>query len=102
SRERKDRNRTRPRLRVEDKQIKRGDIPQRREAAKIVVGGFHQSVGEIESAGDDNQQTERNRRRLWQQSARRQSIGRHKNIIEDIDDEIEDVARPARQQLGDL
>ena len=43
----------------EDEQIEGRDIPQRRKTTKIVIGGFHQPVGEIKGASDDDQDGKR-------------------------------------------
>ena len=40
--------------RLEQKQVKCGGVPKRRKTSKIVVCGLHIPVGEIECAGDDN------------------------------------------------
>ena len=98
-RERNDRERAEPRRQLEQEQIERRHVPQRRKAAKIIVRRLHLPVGEIERAGDDDERAERNRQNLRQQPAGGDGIGRHEHVGEDIDDEIEHVAGPARQQF---
>jgi len=58
-------------------------------------------VGEIKRTGYDNEKPERDRQRARQQPARHNGVARHEHVIENVDDKIEHVARPARQQLGD-
>ena len=85
--------------RLEQEQIERRDIPQRRKAAEIAVRRLHPPVGEIERAGHRDDEAERQRRGWRQQPAGGDGIGRHEHVGRKIDDEIEQFARPARQQL---
>ncbi len=100
-RQRGNRGGSEPRRGLEQEQIERRHIPQRREAAKVIIGCLHQPVGEIERAGDDNDDAERDCGHGGQESARRQRIGRHEDVVENVDHEIEHVAGPARQHFGD-
>src|SRR5262245_28883046 len=91
-----------PRLRLEDKQIERRRVPQRREAAEIVVPGLHVTVGEIDGAGDHDDYAGRQRERFRQQPTRRNRIGRDEHIGHEVHDQIEHVAGPSGQHLGNV
>src|SRR6516225_7217918 len=58
-----------PRRGLEQKQIERDDIPQRRETAKVAIRGLHAAVGEIDRARDRNDQSEGKRRARRQDAA---------------------------------
>jgi len=84
--------RGRPRRRPQQEQIKSRHIPQRREAAKIIIESLHAAVGEIKRTGHHDDEAERGRYGVGKQAACGDRIGRHKNVIEDVDHQIKNIA----------
>jgi hypothetical protein len=91
-----------PWIGLEQQQIERGHVPYRRETAKIVLLHLHLAVGEIERAADDDRDRAGKRQPGRHQAARHHDEGRDEHIGEEIDHQIEHVARPARQPRGDF
>ena len=90
------------RRQMQQEQIERRDVPQRRKAAEMIVGGLHAPIGEIERARHHDADAEQRRRQRQQQPARGDRIGRHEHIGDEIDHEIEHLARPVRLQPHDI
>ena len=68
----------------------------------MIVRALHAAIGEIERAGDRDGDAEQRRRQRQQQAAGGDGIGRHEDIGDEIDHEIEHVARPVRLQARDI
>src|SRR6185437_4674174 len=89
-----------PRRRFQQIEIKRGQIPHRGKAVEIIVLGLHLPVGEIKCAGDNNENPGRDRQYVRQQTTGGNRIGRNEHVSGEIDDQIECLARPARQRFS--
>ena len=94
--------RTQPRHRRQQDQVERRGVPQRWKPAEIIVVGFHLAVGEIERPGNHDDQTRRHRQHFRQIAAGGDRKGRHEHVGDEIDDEVEALAVPARQDFRDL
>src|SRR5712691_7764120 len=101
-REHGDRTKADPRFGSHHEQVEGGGVPQRGKPAEAVVRQFHVTVGEIERTRyhDDDAGGKRGQRR--QQAAYGNRVGRHEDIGDEIDHEVETVAGPARQHCGNL
>src|SRR6185437_10279380 len=89
-----------PRRRFQQIEIKRGQIPHRGKAVEIIVLGLHLPVGEIKCAGYNNENPGRDRQYVRQQTTGGNRIGRNEHVSGEIDDQIECLARPARQRFS--
>src|SRR6185437_4456487 len=88
-----------PGWRLDQIEIKCRQVPRCREAAEIVVGSFHLPVGEIKRAGDNDDYAGGDRQGIRQLYAGGDGVGWNEHVSGEIDDEIEPLARPARQNL---
>ena len=97
-----DRHPSQQRCGLEQEKVKCGRVPKRWKTAEVVVCGLHVSVGEIERATDDNDDPGGQRKRLRQQAPGNDRIGRNEYVGDEINDQVEHVARPARERFCDL
>src|SRR5215211_3473735 len=86
-----------PWMRTHDEQIERGKIPQHGETAEAIVRHLHLQVGEIEHAGEHDKDAGRHGGKRRQQAAMRDRIGGNEDVRDEVDGEIQVVARPPRQ-----
>src|SRR6266540_2333518 len=101
-REHGDRTEADPRVGSHHEQVEGGNVPQRGKPAEAVVRQLQVTVGEIERTRyhDDDAGGKRGQRR--QQAAHGNRVGRHEDIGDEVDHEVETVAGPARQHGGNL
>ena len=90
------------RRQVQQEQIKRRRVPQRRKAAEMIVRRLHAPVREIERTRHHDADAEQRRRDRQQHPAGGDGIGRNEDVGHEIDDEIEHLARPVRLQPHDI
>ena len=68
----------------------------------MIVFGFHAPVGEIERARHHDADSEQRRRQRQQQAACGDRVGRHKDVSDKIDHQVEHLARPVRLHADDV
>jgi hypothetical protein len=90
------------RRRMQQDQIERRDIPQPGKSAKVIIRALHPAIGEIKRARDGDANAEQRRRYRRQQAARADGVGRHENVCDKIDHEVEHFARPVRLHPCDV
>ena len=90
------------RLRLQQEQVERRGVPQRRKAAEMIVVALHALVGEIHRAGDHDADAEQRPDQRQQQPAGGDGIGRHEHIGDEVDHQVEHLAGPVRLQPLDV
>ena len=88
--------------RLEQKQIERDHIPQRWKTAKVIPRQFHVPIGEIECGSDYYEGPGGQRESHREESTGADRIGRDEYVSDKIDNEIEHISGPARQNYGNL
>ena len=87
------------RIQPRREEIERDDVPQRREAAEVIVVGLHVAAGEDVEGRQLDEGGQRQGRGVRQQSGFENEQGRDENVVEIVDDEVEHVAVDARRRV---